>query len=234
MQERRIFGELGNSIPSGVVDKKGAAVGDICISNGIDIWFISLANWQVYSGTEYQAIGVVVNRWYEISDGKVRVCSIPYMNCDTPDVGSMSNYYIHWNGRNITIDGGITETRNNATATADYNGKENTAAILAKATAQKNWRTDSSITNSDSSSTNKYFPAACCCWRFHTLGTKQGDWYLPAAGELCKDYPNKTTVDASLQALGMTNAHHGDYWSSTSHSSTNAWVVSWYNGYANY
>ena len=29
-----------------------------------------------------------------------------------------------------------------------------------------------------------YFPAACCCWRYHTLGTNQGDWYLPALGEL--------------------------------------------------
>lgn len=66
-------------------------------------------------------------------------------------------------------------------ALSDFNGKRNTEILCNKATAQPNWRTDEIIQNKY---TTGYYPAACCCWRFHTLGTEQGDWYLPAAGEL--------------------------------------------------
>lgn len=48
------------------------------------------------------------------------------------------------------------------------------------ATAQLNWKTDDVINNS---SDGYYAPAACCCWRYHTIGTQQGDWYVPAVGE---------------------------------------------------
>lgn len=62
----------------------------------------------------------------------------------------------------------------------DVSGKQHTEIMLNYATAQENWRTDSTITKSGGPG---YSPAACCCWRYHTLGTQQGDWYLPAAGE---------------------------------------------------
>ena len=48
------------------------------------------------------------------------------------------------------------------------------------ATAQLNWNTDDVINNSYD---GYYAPAACCCWRYHTIGTQQGDWYVPAVGE---------------------------------------------------
>lgn len=64
---------------------------------------------------------------------------------------------------------------------SDFNGKENTEIILSHATSQTNWKTASTIINSGDTG---YYPAACCCWRYHTSGTSQGDWYLPAMGEL--------------------------------------------------
>lgn len=64
---------------------------------------------------------------------------------------------------------------------SDFNGKSNTEILCARATAQPNWKTDDTIVNDNEGG---YYPAACCCWRFHTVGTEHGDWYLPAAGEL--------------------------------------------------
>lgn len=64
---------------------------------------------------------------------------------------------------------------------SDFGGNANTAALLNLATSQSDWKASSTITNSND---RGYSPAACCCWRFHTDGTKQGDWYLPAMGEL--------------------------------------------------
>lgn len=66
-------------------------------------------------------------------------------------------------------------------ALSDFNGKGNSETLWGLATAQSNWKTDSTIENN---SGDNYFPAACCCWRYHTDGTQQGDWYLPACGEL--------------------------------------------------
>lgn len=66
-------------------------------------------------------------------------------------------------------------------ALSDFNGKGNSETLWGLATAQSNWKTDSTI---EDNSGDNYFPAACCCWRYHTDGTQQGDWYLPACGEL--------------------------------------------------
>lgn len=66
-------------------------------------------------------------------------------------------------------------------ALADFDGIGNSQILWNLATSQSDWKTASSITNS---SNFGYYPAACCCWRYHTDGTSQGDWYLPACGEL--------------------------------------------------
>lgn len=87
-----------------------------------------------------------------------------------------------------------------ANALSDFAGKSNTEFLCSKATTQKNWRTDDAITNGDGAG---YHPAACACWRFHTAGTSQGDWYLPAFGELgycCVRYKLINETIAALQA----------------------------------
>lgn len=69
----------------------------------------------------------------------------------------------------------------NIYAVTDTKGKENTEKILRYATSQSNWKTDSTI---DNYANFGYCPVACCCWRYHTIGTNQGDWYLPTVGEI--------------------------------------------------
>lgn len=51
------------------------------------------------------------------------------------------------------------------------------------------------------SSNSGYFPAACCCWRYHTLGTNQGDWYLPALGELGYCFVTLKKIQNTIQYL---------------------------------
>lgn len=76
---------------------------------------------------------------------------------------------------------GLSGAGTTANALSDFAGKSNTEFLCSKATKQENWRTDDTITNNYNAG---YHPAACACWRFHTVGTSQGDWYLPACGEL--------------------------------------------------
>lgn len=107
----------------------------------------------------------------------------------------------------------------------DFRGKEKTNIYTALATEQSDWKTAKVIyTNTDKGS----YPAACCCWRFHTEGTKQGDWYLPSIGELGYIMPKFKKLNNSLQRMSSFYGIVGNvllkknlaYASSTKRSST--------------
>lgn len=40
-----------------------------------------------------------------------------------------------------------------------------------------------------------------CCLRFHTPGTKAGDWYLPAAGEMIYVFARLKEIEESISKL---------------------------------
>lgn len=55
-------------------------------------------------------------------------------------------------------------------------GKEHNDMLLNSLT-DETWKTSDDIANTD-------FPLAISAWRYHTIGTKQGDWYVPTALEV--------------------------------------------------
>ena len=127
----------------------------------------------------------------------------------------------------------------NCNAFSDFNGYENSETFYLMATAQYNWKTDSTITNS---SANGYFPSLCCCWRFHTSGTNKYQWYLPAMGELGymmnrvvainETINNIKSVYTSVIAVDINI--NGSYWASTQHSSSAMRIIRVNDGYASY
>ena len=131
-------------------------------------------------------------------------------------------------------------TANTGNALADMNGKSNTATILVVDNAVSTaWQTASTITNNISAATNTQpHTAAQCCWRYHTTGTTQGEWYLPAAGEMgylasrwkaIKSSIGKV-VGAGFAALELPVDYYG--WSSSEYSSTYAVGLYFYSSYA--
>lgn len=84
---------------------------------------------------------------------------------------------------------------------ARYDGKGTTEKILELATAQTDWRTDETLKKSKDKG---YYPAAEACWRFHTEGTNQGDWYLPEIGELGYLSPRLGKVTEIIDKLKET------------------------------
>ena len=108
-------------------------------------------------------------------------------------------------------------------ALSDFNGLKNTKIYCAAATAQSDWKTANSILiNYDSG----YSPAACCCWRYHTDGTQQGDWYLPACGELGYASVRINKINKSISAIAKVYKNIYDsiitesrnFWTSTRYS----------------
>ena len=143
----------------------------------------------------------------------------------------------------VYIDGGtITDvitmgqsgSGSTANALSDFAGKSNTEFLCSKATAQTDWRTATTITNDTNAG---YQPAACACWRYHTAGTAQGDWYLPASGELGYVCVRQKKINETIEALqshfGITlcQLRADFYWSSSRCYQYNAESVRLSNGY---
>ena len=98
-------------------------------------------------------------------------------------------------------------------AIADWQGKNNTRLVL------------------EYCKTNvRGCPAVEYVNSYKTDGTKAGDWYLPAAGELNAIYGNRGVLDTALGKIGGTKLGTDWYWSSSENSSYYAWGLSFSNG----
>lgn len=91
--------------------------------------------------------------------------------------GYIPSPYLKGNLRNPNY---YSDTENKDNGFADFNGKEISNRIITLEAAQADWKTASTIINGNATN---YYPAFWCAWRYHTLGTKQGDWYIPTLGE---------------------------------------------------
>lgn len=109
---------------------------------------------------------------------------------------------------------GLSNERNASYGTSgylsDFSGVVNTKIITDQVTVS-NWKTISTISNSSSAGN---YPAACCCARYKTTGTKafvdcntdelkkgKGFWYLPAAGELGYIIPRLYDINDTISKL---------------------------------
>ena len=94
-------------------------------------------------------------------------------------------------------------TSNTGNCLSDMDGKGNTAKILAVDNSYStDWQTADTIQNIGD---NQYIhPAAQCCWRYHTVGTNQGEWYLPSEGELGYVVTRYNTIINSLILIKNT------------------------------
>ena len=104
-----------------------------------------------------------------------------------------------------------------AAATADWQGKNNTRVVL------EFWL-----------ETGYSCPAFEYVNSYKTEGTKAGDWYLPAAGELNAIYGNKDVLNIALGKIGGTKLGTDLYWSSTQLASNIAYGMSFSDGNVSY
>lgn len=135
---------------------------------------------------------------------------------------------------------------------AEFRGIVNTKILTDLSVNQQDWRTASTIVNAYDSGC---YPAACCCARFHTLGTKafidctneelrNGTrfWYMPAMGELGYIMPRWADINDTISKLqevygsdektiGAPLVSTDYYWSSTEYAMTDSFYLRANNGY---
>lgn len=122
-----------------------------------------------------------------------------------------------WGGYNTTITDIVTSTAL-STAVLDNDGAGNTPKIIEQLAGV----TDSQgVTGA---------PAAEYCAGYTFPNGKTG--YLGSLGEWQAAYNNKTKVNSAMSLIGGTSFNTSSYyWSSTQYSSTESWLLYWYNGY---
>ena len=64
---------------------------------------------------------------------------------------------------------------------SDFDGSIINKKYLEQIQGGEEWKTSPTINNA---SGVQDFPYIQCCWRYHTDGTNQGDWYVPSASEV--------------------------------------------------
>ena len=101
---------------------------------------------------------------------------------------------------------GVQNYSNATTSTADWQGFKNTKAMY----------------EADKSGAN--YPAIKKVLTYSTTGTEQGQWYLPAAGELQAISTNKDTLNTTLAKIGGTQMS-GNYWSSSEQNSGSSYYI---------
>lgn len=184
-----------------------AEVGDIVVYSVSDdlLHYIKQADYNTtsYPSASYVPVGVVA---YPQADsifgpGEITFMGMNWLSKTSPDIGSPTKEGMKWGYKEFDIPE-LTNYANANTAFTDMNGKANTEAVLQYATAQTDWRTASAITWTEAAGE---YPVFECAWRYHTSGTSQGDWFVPACGQLNylkTDSEELAKLNAGFTAIG--------------------------------
>lgn len=213
---------------------------------------IPYSTWSGYtSSSTYKPIAI------KVSGLTNTYVSIDYMSWRTPDTGNplysgsyslmqcgsmmvdgLNNNSTNYQAQYQTQCGDIRDYdgRTSPSNISDTDGKSNNQKILAADNSSSTaWQTASTISSGSSSTT--LHPIVQCAWRYHTLGTNQGDWYIPARGEaayflMVKESWAKTVIKLNTiwSDVGTTTPSTGfDMWTSSkgpSNNPTRAYYVS--------
>ena len=188
-----------------------AEVGDIVVYSVSDdlLHYIKQADYNTtsYPSASYVPVGVVALPQNDDAilgpTGEITFMGVNWLSKTSPDSGAdkewLSSAEWGYNGFDIPE---LTNYANTGTAITDMNGKANTEAVLNYATAQTDWKTASAITSTNASG---YYPLFECAWRYHTSGTLQGDWFVPACGQLnylASNSDELAKLNAGFTAIG--------------------------------
>ena len=98
----------------------------------------------------------------------------------------------------------------------DVSGVQNSSSGSTSVTDWQGFKNTKAMYEADKSGVN--YPAIKKVLTYSTEGTEQGQWYLPAAGELQAILTNKYTLNTTLAKIGGTQMS-GTYWSSSEQNS---------------
>lgn len=213
----------------------------------------------VIDSGDYTAIGICVIPNVIETDGSStsRWCALNYMTCEEGKVetGDPINNYntkqigLIWGNYNTNVGASLPSSKlekSGYEATTDItklgDGKSNTQKMLDHTENDHVCALKGTPTNTRGIG---YSAVALCTALFHTKGTKQGDWYVPAIGELChfakNMYGTSSVINIARTKLKYDETNYYSafacnsytYWSSSEYDSQDSYSVIVYSSYYN-
>ena len=189
--------------------------------------------------------GQTMYYWYRINESDGNRYFL-YTNDDKENLTVDTKIYIQGNGSDSYVKDYGTINRYNASSWHNIGTIGNESYITGGVegfvsnfthVSQEEWRTATQLQNNNNTGN---YPIVTTTWRFHTVGTEQGDWYCPAAGELAMTMSNFGNIQSTLKLIKKTAQvpvaylSMGTYhWSSSEASFNQAWYYN-YVGYMAY
>ena len=135
-------------------------------------------------------------------------------------------------------------TNNQPSLIIEMDGKEKTEKILnqlAVNIGNEDWKNGDTIPNTTSDTLNwtMICPPVQCCWMYSTVGTNQGDWYLPSLGELVYTISRLNAVNNSLNHIKQfveniaADMTYGELYSTNSYNNINVLTINVLDGNMN-
>jgi hypothetical protein len=145
-----------------------------------------------YPLEQFEPIAVCIYDRASRPDNLAVFLSVKYMSPTSPETGADSTYSAYW-GDNTKFSEvpGI----NSLDTTGLYTSKMINDGIKELVTVD--WSGSTIPNNANSGS----YPVFEICWRYHTVGTKAGDWMLPNFNDLAKFKNNFNTIKGVFQTI---------------------------------
>lgn len=123
-------------------------------------------------------------------------------------------YYGFYWGPNLSDVEGLDNINSKEEALQDFNGKENTAALIA---------------TPDTDNKTNYANMGTYCKLFNEAQTEHKDWYIPALGQLYEISLNRNEMNEVFTAIkGTIISDHADLWSSSEKNDGFAYMINVY------
>lgn len=188
-----------------------AKVGDIAVYGVAEdqIYYIKQANYNTtdFPTADYVPIGVVCKNQLEegLGYGLVKVMNLKYLDFAHPDTGSSSPlaikciYEYYPNARGVFHP---YYENGSEPYGADPYGYDNSNYVIERITSPEDWMTAESLVDSDQ---DIYGMPYALAWRWKTLGTENGEWYIPSCGELSDIALNSDNLQKLNQAMTLVS-----------------------------
>lgn len=163
------------------------AVGDVLFADGTITQDV-----EAKIAIDILPVAICVAPASEFDDYKARFMALKWMDSSAPQTGSDTSVAMMWGGVGVDANIGTFDSENSAKT--DVSGYANTQIL---------------------SNLGSSYQAASCCMLF-SPGVYNGEWYLPALGELYYVHSNYEIINSILSRLHLPFSPYSEWvWSST-------------------
>ncbi len=156
------------------------------------LFYIESAEYNLtdYPIADYKPIAVCIYDKASNANNEAVFMSVQWMDYTALGQGKPSDKNMSWGFSNVNLSQEVSGIR-------DTGANHISSKVINEAMKELVTKDYSGTSITD----NGEYTAFCCCWRFSTPGTSEGDWYLPSYYDMMKYQQNYAAINNVLTAI---------------------------------